>query len=101
MYSSLLVPLALFGLAAPAAAAAYRATPLVQPDRAVVVTRDNVWRCDADGCAATGRSSRPAVACARLARELGALRAFSVDGRDFTGAELARCNGPAGQARRG
>jgi hypothetical protein len=100
MYRNLLI-LAAAGLASPALATAYQAAPAQQPERTVVVTRDNVWRCGAAGCESSGATSRPAVVCAQLVRELGALRSFSVDGRVFTDEELARCNRRAGGSNQG
>jgi len=79
--------------AVPAGAAPYyRAEPTAAPARSVVVPRDNVWRCGAEGCAAERASSRPAIACAALVREIGQLASFSAQDRAFGAEELAACN---------
>ena len=44
-------------------------------------------------CDCTQATSRPAIVCARLAKEVGPLNAFAVEGRAFEAEELARCNG--------
>jgi hypothetical protein len=94
MIRSFLVPLALLAaLPVPAfAAARYQAEPVTVPARPVIVTRDNLWRCGAAGCVSQSAAGRPAVACARLAQAVGALRGFAAAGRAFTAAELETCN---------
>lgn len=87
---------AVFALAfasAPAfAASQYHAAPVAPPGQERVVARDNLWRCGEAGCT-TGRSgARPAIVCAMLVREVGALRSFNVQGRPFTAEELEICN---------
>jgi hypothetical protein len=90
----LLLPLAL--LAAPAAAAPYyQAQPEVAPAQPRFVARDNVWRCADGACVSDRTASRPAVVCAGLVRQVGALRSFAVEGRAFDPAELTACNARA------
>lgn len=85
-------------LSAPVVAAAptdpgpYRAEPVGQFERERFVARDNLWRC-ADAACVSGRGpARPAIVCATLVREIGALRSFSVAGRAFGPEELENCN---------
>ena len=81
--------------AQPSQPAQYRAE-LVSPasaDRLIV--RDVVWRCGGGICVAPTGNSRPAVLCAALARQAGALRSFAVEGRALSGEELEKCNARA------
>lgn len=55
-----------------------------------------IWNCSGTACTAPRGTSRPAVVCARLVRELGPVSAFSADGRALEGADLERCNAAAG-----
>ena len=82
--------------AAPALAApAYQAEPAAKPAAAKLVLRDTVWKCGDAGCAGSQSNSRPAVVCAVLAREVGALRSFSAEGRTLSAEELEKCNARA------
>ena len=55
------------------------------------VARDSIWRCTDTACVSTNRTStRPAIVCAALARQVGALRSFTVDGRAFGAEETER-----------
>jgi hypothetical protein len=93
-----LAPLCLFPTASVAAnngQAPFRAelaTPSGQPR---LVVRDMVWRCDGGICVAPKGSSRPAVVCAALVREAGALRSFTVDGDALPADQLEKCNARA------
>ena len=81
--------------AQPSQPAQYRAE-LVSPasaDRLIV--RDVVWRCGGGICVAPTGNSRPAVLCAALARQAGALRSFAVEGQPLSGEELEKCNARA------
>lgn len=83
-------------LAAPAFASPYySAEPATAPAQARLVARDNVWTCAGATCVSGRGSSRPAVVCAALVRQVGALRNFSVEGRAFEAAELESCNSRA------
>ena len=80
-------------LAAPAFAAPYyRAEPVAAPGEARFVARDNVWRCAGASCVSDQAGSRHANVCGTLAREVGALSSFSVEGRAFSAEELENCN---------
>ena len=83
--------------AAPALAAAptYRAELAAPTSSTQLIARGQMWKCNGDGCVAGKSNSRPAVACAALAREAGALRSFSVQGRALSAADLQKCNAKA------
>ena len=87
-------------LAAPALGGTYVATPIKGGQPAQVVTRDLAW--NLKGATFIGRTdeSRPLVLCQALAKKVGALSNFTVDGRALGAADLAKCNGRAtgGQA---
>ena len=87
-------------LASPAVAGHYTATPVAKGQPTQVVTRDVAW--SLKGGAFVGRTdeSRPAVLCQGLAKKVGTLSSFTVNGRPLSAAELAKCNGIAtgGQA---
>jgi hypothetical protein len=88
--------LALAFLSTPAFAAGYfDAQPLARPAQERFVARDNAWRCGEAGCSSARSSTRPALVCASLVREVGALRSFSVGGRAFSSDELEACNSRA------
>lgn len=78
-------------LAVPAAATSYSAT-LAAPANGGIVARDINWACGAGGCQGATAESRPAVLCQALAKKAGKVDSFTVDGRAFSEAELAKCN---------
>jgi hypothetical protein len=51
------------------------------------------WNCNDTTCAAPRGTSRPVIMCARLAKEVGTVTRFTVDGEDLAPEVLARCNG--------
>jgi len=79
--------------AAPAVAApAFQAQPEAAPAATKFVVRDTIWNCGDAGCSANASSSRVAVVCALLAKEVGALRSFTVRGEAMAPEALAKCN---------
>jgi hypothetical protein len=83
-------------VAAPAFAGSFQAETNAAPARAQFVARDSIWRCTGTMCVSSNRTStRPAIVCAALVREAGALKSFSVDGRAFGAEELQSCNARA------
>ena len=50
---------------------------------------------DGGTCVAPKSSSRPAVVCAALVRETGAVRSFTVDGQALAAEQLEKCNARA------
>lgn len=89
--------LACLAAAAPALAAAphYRAEPAAAPAADRLVVRDTAWRCNAAACWAPAMNSRPALVCAALVRELGALKSFTVAGQPLPADALEKCNARA------
>src|SRR3546814_13881814 len=70
-----------FALAAtPAFADHYTAEPDAKPVEARFALRDVLWTCGDAGCTGGKSNSRPAIVCAVLAREVGSLTSFSVEG---------------------
>jgi hypothetical protein len=92
MFRSAVLSLAL--LSAPALAAGpFQADPQARPAQTQFVARDSIWRCTDAGCVSTNRTStRPAIVCSALVRQVGALRSFSNEGRAFGAEELENCN---------
>ncbi|HEX8511664.1 MAG TPA: hypothetical protein VF688_01005 [Allosphingosinicella sp.] len=85
----------LLGGPALASGVQYRAEPAAPPAAARLVVKDVVWKCGAAGCAAPQGNSRAAIDCSALAREVGALRSFTVGGRPLDSAALGKCNAKA------
>lgn len=76
-------------------AAVYRAE-LAQPaTTARLAAGGVVWTCAGNACTAPRSNSRPAIVCARLAREAGTLSSFAVSGAAISGSDLERCNAAA------
>jgi hypothetical protein len=73
----------------------YRAELAAPAPAARLIVRDVVWRCDGAACVAPAANSRPALVCAALARQAGALRSFAVEGRALAAEELEKCNARA------
>lgn len=89
--------LSLAFLAGPALAAGnFQAETNTAPAQSRFVARDSIWRCSESLCVSTNRTStRPAIVCAALARQVGALKSFSADGRAFGAEDLQSCNARA------
>jgi hypothetical protein len=77
------------------AAAHYHAEPAAKPAQAKYVLKDIVWKCGDQGCAGGKGSSRPAIVCAVLARQVGPLRSFAVEGQALAAGDLEKCNARA------
>ena len=88
--------LSLAFLSTPAFAAGFQAETNARPPQERFVARDSIWRCTESVCVSTNRTAtRPAIVCAALARQVGALKSFSADGRAFSDGELQSCNARA------
>ena len=89
--------MALAATANPAiAAGAYYQAELARPaaaDRLIV--RGLVWKCGAESCVAGRSNSRALIDCSALAREVGTLRSFTVEGRSLAPEQLQKCNAKA------
>lgn len=73
----------------------YAATPAVAPEKTSLVTRNTLWKC-ADGvCTAAQATSRDAIVCELVAKEVGALSSFTAKGQAFDAEALAKCNAKA------
>ncbi|HYI39695.1 MAG TPA: hypothetical protein VE053_05175 [Allosphingosinicella sp.] len=77
------------------AGAQYRAEPSAPPSAARLIVKEIVWKCGSGGCVAPQGNSRPAIDCPALAREVGALRSFTVGGQPLDAAALGKCNARA------
>ena len=88
--------LSLAFLSSPALAAGFQAQTNAAPSSARFVARDSIWRCAETACVSTNATStRPAIVCSALARQVGALRSFAVQGRALAAGELEKCNARA------
>ena len=85
--------IAALSMALPGAAMAadYRATAAA-PAAAKLITRTASWTCAGPTCTARTDSSRPVVVCQGLAKKLGTIEAFLVDGQPLSADELVKCN---------
>ena len=95
---AILLPLSTTGVDAPPAFAAapyYKAETAAPPAAQKLIVRETVWKCGPAGCVAAQGSSRPAVECGALARQVGTLRSFAAGGRAFDAEELEKCNASA------
>ena len=81
-------------LAAPAAASNYSAT-LASPTTSRFVAADISWICGPAACEGSTGESRPLVLCEGLAKRVGRVESFLVDGRALGPSELNRCNASA------
>jgi hypothetical protein len=88
---------AVLALAAPASAATYSGKPAAPVAEAKFVSRDIVWNYAGGSYQGSTDESRPMVLCQSLAKRAGRLESFTVDGRAFADADLARCNAAAPQ----
>lgn len=61
------------------------------PKRSVV--NGVVWNCDGETCVGPIDGSRPANACARVAREFGPLATFAMPKGELSADDLQKCNG--------
>jgi hypothetical protein len=77
------------------AAPLFHAQPDATPSNTKFVLRDTLWKCGDTGCAAAQGTSRPAVICAVLAKQVGTLRSFSFKGEEISAEELDKCNARA------
>lgn len=57
------------------------------------IVSGQVWKCSGTACVSGEATSRPAIVCARIAKEVGPLAAFTAGEKVFAAEELARCNG--------
>jgi hypothetical protein len=91
------VLIAALAAAAPVSAATYAGKPAAPASEAKFVGRDIVWTLAGGTYRGSTDESRPQVLCQSLAKRAGRLESFTVNGRAFADAELAKCNGTAPQ----
>jgi hypothetical protein len=77
-----------------AQASLVRAVP-VTAQSGKVITGDALWNCNAGGCTTASNSARPAIACAKVVREIGAVSSFTAGSKILSADELAKCNARA------
>jgi hypothetical protein len=94
MLRSILALSALALTGAPAAAASYSAA-LGTPTSARFITPDITWNCGPAACQGATEESRPIVLCQSLAKRVGRIDSFLVDGRALGESDLASCNASA------
>ncbi len=85
-------------IAAPATAATYAGKPAAPVGEAKFVSRDIIWNLAGGTYLGSTNESRPLVLCQSLAKRTGRLESFTVNGRAFAEADLAKCNAAAPQA---
>jgi hypothetical protein len=90
-----LVVIAATAIAVPAAAATYAGKPAAPTVDAKFVSRDIIWHLAGGRYQGSTNESRPLVICQSLAKRAGRLESFTVDGRAFADADLAKCNAVA------
>ena len=90
--------IAALAVAAPASAATYAGKPARPASETRVIARSIVWNLSGDTYRGRTEESRPLLLCQSLAKRAGRLESFTVDGRAFAEADLAKCNAAAPQA---
>lgn len=70
----------------------YSATPVSAPGKPTLLTRSTLWKCSEGVCTAAKSSTRDAIMCELVAKEVGQLSAFTANGASFDEAALAKCN---------
>jgi uncharacterized low-complexity protein len=73
----------------------YAAVPVTAPAKDSLITRSTLWKCGEGVCTASKSTSRDAIVCEVVAREVGQLTSFSVKGAEFDADALAKCNAKA------
>ena len=80
--------------AAEAASGAYYRAELAAPSTAAKpIVSGTVFDCSGRNCSGGKATSRPAIVCARLVKEVGPVAKFTVNGKELAAEELTRCNG--------
>ena len=79
--------------AAAQAAAGLRAELASSIERpAEVIVDGRMWSCSGNACTSRSTDPRPAVACRKLARKIGAVTRFATPQSELDTAALASCN---------
>ena len=94
----MLRPIAAFSalafIASPVVAATYSASTS-QPASGRIAARDILWTCASSSCTGSTENSRPLVLCQGLAKQVGPIQSFNVNGQAIGSEELACCNASA------
>lgn len=72
---------------------------LAEPAAGKTVVHEMVVNCDGANCSAAQGTSRPAIVCASIARQLGPVTAFRAGDTVLDGEALAKCNAKADTAK--
>ena len=56
------------------------------------IAGDSLWTCGDGGCTTAKVTARPAIACAQLVKEVGAVQSFAAAGKVMKAEDLAQCN---------
>ena len=70
----------------------YRAELAAPVSATKPVVSGTVFNCAGTNCAGGKATSRPAIVCARLAKEVGEVATFTANGKTLATEELAKCN---------
>ena len=73
----------------------YVATPAAAPAKSTLVTNSTPWQRQGNAYVAARAPERDTVLCDLVARNTGALSAFTVGGRAYDADALAKCNAHA------
>ena len=82
-------------LPATAGAATYSAKPVAAGAPARIIARDISWKCGPAACQGSTEYGRPVVLCQALARQVGRIESFIVDGQALPAGALDKCNSAA------
>lgn len=82
-------------VATPAHAASAVAVPAAPAKAERIVAGDTLWAQAGGSFRTAAITARPAVACAQVTRQIGAVSRFEVDGVALSADELAKCNAKA------
>jgi hypothetical protein len=72
-----------------------RAITVAQLAPKTLVAGETLWNCGADGCTTRAVTARPAIACAQVTKQVGAVSSFSINGAALSAEDLAKCNARA------
>lgn len=92
---SLIGSFTLLGSAAVAQSTGYYNVTLASEAAGKQIVKGMVFNCSGATCAAAQGTSRPAIVCASVARELGPVTAFRAGELALDGEALAKCNAKA------
>lgn len=70
----------------------YRAELAAPAKAAKPIAGGMVWSCSQNACTSGKGTSRPAIVCARLVKEVGPVASFTAAGKALEADDIARCN---------